>query len=597
MAEIKLIPLSGLRSNVADRSFPFEGQLGIKPVKLAGVLQFKTLRKGTPLPLQSISIRVRCYEKTAVNLMGVSQEATLWETTTMIWKSKEGEYEEYDAKSDEWHLEIPVEAAKHSPSAMQMRKWKVTWKLEAIIIHAPQPGAGDRLYHSYDLRLKNYSRLLSQHHDLNHGLLSPTCHSVDYSAQSGSWRADLGIMSENGATVFDPTDRIPVSLKLEWDSNLYEGVQVTLALVRQLEIRGKDSVLSSSSTSSIPTCQGCSCLATGGSPTPQLPPPHADLVDDRKIKRTSRAIRRRSLPPIDTLDSLNLESTAINATPSRMTGHATTASFKPCTCTSDGISTGKKDPSPAHVSRTTLAKSVLTARDMIWSSDNSCTMTTDLVSQRNEGAWSYGETVQTRLATLSYFVIASVKVVKSQQRSRYGRFIPSQVFSSSSSGGEEKCSGRERERERDGSPSDTILLPEVEVIVVPRRSSEIQLGFQSTTRTTTTTTTTRSRSRSTSSRQDPAPLSIPHPKTQKPSDVATTRSSNGVGVSSGSVSRSQTKLRPLTTNRPQTSPSLGKSASTNTLKAALGWGLNAGMYSLGHNSSLTLSVDSSTSTN
>lgn len=627
MAEIKLLPLaSASRANVADRSFPFDGRLGLSPVHVEGTFQFRSLRKGATYGVKSVVVRIRCAEKSSTSLLGAAHEADLWHTEVVIWEpSVKGvggaggdAYEDLEALDRPFSLTIPVAAAAIAPSAMQMRRWKVGWKLEAVVRHVAQPGVGDTIVHGYDLRLKNYLRANPRLSEVDfssvvglgggvgggrrQGLLegldtpTPTRHSVDYACKGGSWTADLQIVPPTSPldvtppsstnTTYEPTDAVPVSLKLRWDSHLYEEVQVTLALVRQLELRSPSNVAVAPSPSTaalsldLRPCPSCSA-STPPSPAYPLPTPSpipADLLADHAPM--TRAAKRKSMPPppTDTLNSLNLEeSTNVITVPSPvLPAHASLLS---CTCRGPASSSRRirtppssaTPPPRASVSRTTLAKCTLGPQDMTWTSDTSCSMTTELVSQRNEGAWSFGETVRTRLATLSFFVVASVKVSRARRsKPLFGRSASGSLNASAS--GDSPISADYSS----GPTTDTILLPPLEIIVVPRASAAAS----------------KFRSRSLSPKKSDADvlaLRRPSPSTSSASSSPSAQSPPPPYSATESpllVPRSRSAA-PASSAR-STTPSIRKQ----TLKASLG-GHHApstatiGIYSLGHNANLT----------
>lgn len=438
----------------------------------------------------------------------------------------------------------------------------------------------------------------------------PTRHSVDYACKGGSWTADLQVVptpstQDAAATTptYEPNEAVPVSLKLRWDSHLYEEVQVTLALVRQLELRPPNTAVASSSSAKnhhhrrgggdydlAPSCPACSTsIADLAYPTPTASPIPTDLlVDDHNMHRTAyslmtRAAKRKSMPPppTDTLNSLNLEeSTNVITVPSPVIppqAQVRQEGAKGASCTCRHQSTSRRAPTPpsnatppTSVSRTTLAKCVLGPQDMTWTSDNSCSMTADLVSQRNEGAWSFGETVRTRLATLSFFVVASVKVSRAKRsRPLFGRSLSGSLNSSTNDASASDYSS--------GPTTDTILLPPLEVIVVPRASAAASSKY---------------RSRSLSPKKSdadvlalrrPSPSSSPAPPppyTSTESLPATSASHRSRSAAPGAAPRS-----------------MGSSIRKQTLKASLGGhsGATIGIYSLGHNTNLSLPLTSSDS--
>ncbi|EGN95480.1 hypothetical protein SERLA73DRAFT_186514 [Serpula lacrymans var. lacrymans S7.3] len=151
---VKLILVSP-KGNQGVRYFPYHGYLGLTPLKFEGLVRTQLEQDGKCLPAKEITVSVRCYESRQGRL-GALHTTVLADYTVSLWKKPDHQdYADIGDSEHQFRLSVPVDVP--SPStANYFQEYRVFWRIEAIIYHAPLTGVGSRQARYYDIPLTRY---------------------------------------------------------------------------------------------------------------------------------------------------------------------------------------------------------------------------------------------------------------------------------------------------------------------------------------------------------------------------------------------------------------------------------------------------------
>ncbi|OAX36607.1 hypothetical protein K503DRAFT_772352 [Rhizopogon vinicolor AM-OR11-026] len=160
MVKLTLVSPKG---NHGVRFFPSSGYLGLTPLKFEGMVRTEIEQDGKLLPAKDITVFVRCYEFRQGRL-GTTQSNILAETSVTLWKKPEGQ-DWADIGNSEHPFRLTMPSHTTGPSSgLYFQEYRICWRIEAVLNHAPIPAVGSRLLKHYDLHLIR--------HDLP-GMISP----------------------------------------------------------------------------------------------------------------------------------------------------------------------------------------------------------------------------------------------------------------------------------------------------------------------------------------------------------------------------------------------------------------------------------------
>ncbi|KAG2158446.1 uncharacterized protein EDB93DRAFT_670069 [Suillus bovinus] len=146
------LTLSSPKGNHGVRFFPCSGYLGLTPVKFEGVVRTEIEQDGKHLPAKDITVFVRCYEFRHGRL-GTVQSKILVEHSVTLWRKPDNQdWAEIGNVEHPFRLTIPAHTAGPS-TALYFQEYRICWRIEAVVNHAPIPGVGSRLLKHYDLYL------------------------------------------------------------------------------------------------------------------------------------------------------------------------------------------------------------------------------------------------------------------------------------------------------------------------------------------------------------------------------------------------------------------------------------------------------------
>ncbi|KAG1877780.1 hypothetical protein DFJ58DRAFT_693450 [Suillus subalutaceus] len=148
---VKLTLLSP-KGNNGVRFFPCIGYLGLTPLKFEGVVRTEIEQDGKNLPAKDITVSVRCYEF-RYGRLGTAQSNILVEHSITLWRKPDSQ-DWADIGNAEYPFRLSMPLQTTGPStALYFQEYRICWRIEAVVNHAPIPGIGSRLLKHYDLYL------------------------------------------------------------------------------------------------------------------------------------------------------------------------------------------------------------------------------------------------------------------------------------------------------------------------------------------------------------------------------------------------------------------------------------------------------------
>ncbi|KAI5123310.1 hypothetical protein M0805_009331 [Coniferiporia weirii] len=150
---VKLSILS-YRGNANSRFFPHSGYLGLTPVKVDGVVRTTLDEDRKPLLASCVQASVRCIEA-RLGRVATAHSNVLVEYTQTLW-TKPHDVDWADLGDAELPFKIVIPANSPGFSYANFQDYRVFWRIEAVIIHAPVFGVGSRKLKTYEIPLVRY---------------------------------------------------------------------------------------------------------------------------------------------------------------------------------------------------------------------------------------------------------------------------------------------------------------------------------------------------------------------------------------------------------------------------------------------------------
>ncbi|KAL4067674.1 hypothetical protein V8B97DRAFT_1866131 [Scleroderma yunnanense] len=152
MVKLSLISPKG---NQGIRYFPHQGYLGLTPVRVEGLVRTHIEQDGKPLLARDITVAVRCYEARH-GRFGAVHMNVLSEHTTTIWqKDSCQDWSELGDSEHQFRISIPSNDSAPS-TALYFQEYRVFWRVEAVLSHFPITGVGSRQSKYFELPLIRY---------------------------------------------------------------------------------------------------------------------------------------------------------------------------------------------------------------------------------------------------------------------------------------------------------------------------------------------------------------------------------------------------------------------------------------------------------
>ncbi|OBZ75724.1 hypothetical protein A0H81_04517 [Grifola frondosa] len=364
--------VSTTKGNSGSRFFPYQGYLGLTPVKVEGLVRTKLDEDGKPILAKSLSVSVRCYESRST-LNRSSRSIILVDQSQQLWSKPDGvDYAPVAELDCPFKITLPTRTPGYSTANYQ--EYRTFWRLEAVLEHAYIPGVGSRLIRYFDLPLVRYdvpSTLLT------HTPSTPTHHSL-YLRTSKPRAPAIRYNISTPTIPVGPTDIVFASLFLQPSSP------------RRIDLR----------TSTVPPVSTAVPHArSSSSPQRRDPfPNHCPTVTKlpcRSALQFPLTIRVYSLPQHEHI-RFRLQHPVLFH-------HATTPPLIPSSPTYPSPPSSSSD-APVK----TLVSTIATSECSDFACDGTGTWTKTLTlrwpSARSHSRWALGETLHSELASVRYFV-------------------------------------------------------------------------------------------------------------------------------------------------------------------------------------------------
>ncbi|KAF7304677.1 hypothetical protein MKEN_01181800 [Mycena kentingensis (nom. inval.)] len=144
--------LATQRGNQAVKFFPYTGYLGLSPVQIDGVVRTKLDADLKTLLASRVSIRCCCYE-TRFSLLGSTSNCIV-DYNQVLWAPSQEPFEPIGDLELPFSLSIPRKVAGFSSATYT--NYKCSWRVEAIVEHAPIAGVGSRIVKHAELPLVRF---------------------------------------------------------------------------------------------------------------------------------------------------------------------------------------------------------------------------------------------------------------------------------------------------------------------------------------------------------------------------------------------------------------------------------------------------------
>ncbi|KAL0071560.1 hypothetical protein AAF712_001417 [Marasmius tenuissimus] len=333
------------------------------------------------LQAKSITVSVRCYES-RLGRLGSLQTNVLVDQTQVLWTKPDGQ--EYDAIGDgEYPFRISLPPTVAGFSTVSFVEYKCMWRVEAVINHIPITAIGTRQVKHVDLPLIRYDMppnlpsYGSLHHEIEPKLdrqaAKPRGPRITYSLNAPKF--PIG-----------PTDLVSVPIHILPSDSGASIRSATLVVERRIYFND-----STSPTSSQPFAPSNSSLNTPHSPhnshTSQSAPTSSSIPIPRQFASSSSLALPLSAAPYGNEDPL--ASTTALLPDRRNVSHS-----------SESLTVR---PIVTPVAGTDSSGPFTRSRSGLWSK----TLTFQWPSVKSSGRWGIGETIQSDLITVKFFVIVT----------------------------------------------------------------------------------------------------------------------------------------------------------------------------------------------
>ncbi|KAG7092285.1 hypothetical protein E1B28_008647 [Marasmius oreades] len=361
------------------RYFPFAGYLGLTPVKVEGVVCTKLDSDLKTLPAKSITISVRCYES-RLGRLGALQTNVIVDHSQILWTKPEGQ--EYDAIGDgEYPFRIALPPRVAGFSTVSFPEYRCVWRVEAVINHIPLTGIGSRQVKHVDLPLMRYdlppsvSRHAPSHHDCEpkldrHICKQPRGPRISYSMATP--KAPIG-----------PTDLVSIPIHILPDDS---GVSIRSAIL-VVERR----IFLNDSASARPLTSSTTSLSSQNAPTSQSAPASSSLPIPSRFSSSTSSLALSLLSGSYGNEDNNSLTALTRNSPSRSSDSLSTRAI--ITPVAGSESSGPFSRSPSG----------------LWSK----ALTFQWPTVKSTGRWAIGETIQSELVAVKFYLRVKVIVTSS----------------------------------------------------------------------------------------------------------------------------------------------------------------------------------------
>ncbi|EKM55669.1 uncharacterized protein PHACADRAFT_256454 [Phanerochaete carnosa HHB-10118-sp] len=143
--------LTTLKGNAGSRHFPFQGYLGLTPVRIEGIVRTRLDEDQKPMQAKSITVSVRAYESRQTR-MGATHTRLLVDYSQTLWKKPDDQpYADVGEFESPFRIVLPRRVAGFSTANYQ--DYRTYWRVEAVLEHVPLASVGTRLLKQLDILL------------------------------------------------------------------------------------------------------------------------------------------------------------------------------------------------------------------------------------------------------------------------------------------------------------------------------------------------------------------------------------------------------------------------------------------------------------
>ncbi|KAF8447917.1 hypothetical protein L210DRAFT_3527503 [Boletus edulis BED1] len=152
MVKLSLISPKG---NQGVRYFPYQGYLGLTPLRFEGLVRTQIEQDGKPILAKDIIVAVRCYESRHGRL-GTVQTNILYQYSVTLWQKQDTqEWSEVGDTEHPFRFSVPSHVATPS-TALYFQEYRIFWRIEAVLNHIPISAVGCRQVRHFELPLIRY---------------------------------------------------------------------------------------------------------------------------------------------------------------------------------------------------------------------------------------------------------------------------------------------------------------------------------------------------------------------------------------------------------------------------------------------------------
>lgn len=123
------LSLTTSKGNAGTRHFPFQGHLGLTPIRVDGIVRTRLDEDQKPIQAKSITVSVRAYEARSTRLGG-NHTRLLVDYSQTLWKKPDGQaFADIGEFESTFKITLPKRVAGFSTANYQ--DYKTYWRVEA----------------------------------------------------------------------------------------------------------------------------------------------------------------------------------------------------------------------------------------------------------------------------------------------------------------------------------------------------------------------------------------------------------------------------------------------------------------------------------
>lgn len=129
------LSLTTIKGNAGTRHFPFQGYLGLTPIRVEGIARTRFDEDLKPVLAKSLTVSIRAYESRQTRMGGVHTRL-LADYSHTLWKKPDGQsYAEIGEFESTFKITLPKRVAGFSTANYQ--DYRTYWKIEAGMFPTP----------------------------------------------------------------------------------------------------------------------------------------------------------------------------------------------------------------------------------------------------------------------------------------------------------------------------------------------------------------------------------------------------------------------------------------------------------------------------